>query len=151
MDGYQGIRRFGFVLFLCFVVFPLQAEELGEIINRCSTAAKWSSVEWEQAAAACYHREHERLDALLNGEYQTLMNWLSGKMKQDLIELERAWVAYKESFCKFTATTDLSSLRTRDGGQPQWMPPNSLKWNECMTKLTLWQFEQIQSLSFAGD
>jgi uncharacterized protein YecT (DUF1311 family) len=52
---------------------------------------------------ACYMAELQRQDKVLNGEYKSLQERLSPELKEPLTKAQRAWLAFRDSWCRYEA------------------------------------------------
>ncbi|HEY2136334.1 MAG TPA: lysozyme inhibitor LprI family protein [Xanthobacteraceae bacterium] len=54
-----------------------------------------------QGAASCYRIEQEIWDEILNENFRTLRDGLDDGQKDKLKEMQRAWIAYRNTTCEF--------------------------------------------------
>jgi uncharacterized protein YecT (DUF1311 family) len=83
------------------------AENLNEAERRCifaivaSPCAKSKSGQSNQGAASCYHVEQDIWDEMLNANYRALRESLDDEQKTKAQEMQRAWIAYRDTTCRF--------------------------------------------------
>ena len=82
--------------------------------------------------AACAEEELARQDVSLNAEYKTLRASLSMEQKDDLLQGQRAWLKYRDSWCRFTE-------------QGNSAPGGIVNYGFCMLDLTDKQIELIKA------
>lgn len=56
---------------------------------------------------ACISEEHGRQDAVLNTNYRALMRLLPPERQAALRAAQRAWIAFREAECAYTASADM--------------------------------------------
>src|SRR4030081_1409429 len=54
-----------------------------------------------QGASACYHVEQDIWDELLNENFRTLREALDDEQKEKLRQMQRDWIAYRNTTCEF--------------------------------------------------
>src|ERR1700681_1992940 len=54
-----------------------------------------------QGASACYHVEQDVWDELLNENFRTLRESLDDDQKEKLRQMQRDWIAYRNTTCEF--------------------------------------------------
>lgn len=52
---------------------------------------------------ACYTAELQRQDKILNAEYKALQERLSPELKDPLTKAQRAWLAFRDTWCRYEA------------------------------------------------
>ncbi len=52
---------------------------------------------------ACYTAELQRQDKILNTEYKAVQQRLSPEMKDPLTKAQRAWLAFRDAWCRYEA------------------------------------------------
>ncbi len=70
--------------------------------DRCIKAADGSNTAWEACGSAWVQREDDRL----NAAWKRVASGLEGKTRTDLLEEQRAWIAFMEKSCLFHANGD---------------------------------------------
>jgi len=89
------IRLAAFVLVL---VAALPSGSIGSLAQIQGCAGAQTQTEMNECAA----REYKKHDAAMNDIYQQLLAKLKDpKQKEMLVEVERAWIAYRDKFCAF--------------------------------------------------
>jgi uncharacterized protein YecT (DUF1311 family) len=68
------------------------------VVDPCSKTRVGQS---SQGAAGCYRAEQEIWDAILNENFQTLRDGLDDAQKEKLRDMQRAWIAYRNTTCEF--------------------------------------------------
>ena len=56
----------------------------------------------------CYQLELKRQDMFLNNEYQKLKVKLGPEQQKSLLAGQRAWIAYRDAWCKFQGMLDVA-------------------------------------------
>lgn len=74
-----------------------RASCIGMVSNPCLELPEGQST---QGMAQCHRRETNVWDARLNARYKKLMATLSPKATKELKEAQRAWMAYRDAYCK---------------------------------------------------
>jgi uncharacterized protein YecT (DUF1311 family) len=83
------------------------AQNLNEAERRCIFAivvepcTKTRIGQSSQGAAACYHVEQDIWDELLNENFRTLRESLDEDQKVKLRDMQRDWIAYRNTTCEF--------------------------------------------------
>jgi uncharacterized protein YecT (DUF1311 family) len=83
------------------------AQNINEAERRCIFAivvepcTKTRIGQSSQGAAACYHVEQDIWDELLNENFRTLRESLDDDQKEKLREMQRDWIAYRNTTCGF--------------------------------------------------
>ena len=88
----------------------------------------YRNAEWNSCIAA----ELAVQDSVLNAEYQTLRASLSAEQKSALLQGQKAWLTYRESWCRFTE-------------QGNSAPGGAINYSLCMLDLTDKQIELIKA------
>lgn len=83
----------------------------------------------------CAETELARQDNVLNAEYKTLRASLSAERKNLLLQGQRAWLKYRDSWCQFEGQTDSA-------------PSPEMNHSWCMLELTDKQIELIQAQQY---
>lgn len=88
----------------------------------------YRNAEWNSCIAA----ELAVQDSVLNAEYQILRVSLSAEQKSALLQGQKAWLTYRESWCRFTE-------------QGNSAPGGAINYSLCMLDLTDKQIELIKA------
>ena len=79
----------------------------------------------------CYQLELKRQDLLLNQTYQKLKAKLSAAQQNALIGGQKAWIAYRDGWCKFQSTLDVA-------------PTPEINGLACLVDLTAEQVKKLK-------
>ncbi len=90
--------------------------------------SQYRNAEWN----SCIGAELALQDSVLNAEYQTLKASLSTEQKDSLLQGQRAWLKYREDWCRFTE-------------QGNSAPGGEINYNLCRMDLTDKQIELIKA------
>jgi uncharacterized protein YecT (DUF1311 family) len=82
---------------------------------------------------ACYTQELARQDKVLNTEYRALQSRIPPEAKDPLVKAQRAWIAYRESWCKLE-----QELPNAPGGE--------VNYQACMLEQTLLQINKLKDV-----
>ncbi len=82
---------------------------------------------------ACYVEELARQDKVLNAEYRALQSRIPGEAKDHLVKGQRAWIAYREAWCKLE-----QELPNAPGGE--------VNYQACMLEQTLSQINKFKEV-----
>jgi uncharacterized protein YecT (DUF1311 family) len=83
------------------------ADNVTEAERRCIFAivvdpcTKTKTGQSSQGAAGCYRGEQEIWDEMLNENYRVLGESLDDEQKDKLRDMQRAWIAYRNTTCEF--------------------------------------------------
>jgi uncharacterized protein YecT (DUF1311 family) len=83
------------------------AQNINEADRRCIFAivvepcSKTRIGQSSQGAAACYHVEQDIWDELLNENFRVLREGLDDTQKEKLRQMQRDWIAYRNTTCEF--------------------------------------------------
>jgi len=83
------------------------AQNINEAERRCIFAivvepcTKTRIGQSSQGASACYHVEQDIWDELLNENFRTLREGLDDDQKEKLRQMQRDWIAYRNTTCEF--------------------------------------------------
>ena len=83
------------------------AQNINEAERRCIFAivvepcSKTRIGQSSQGASACYHVEQDIWDELLNENFRTLRDGLDDDQKEKLRQMQRDWIAYRNTTCDF--------------------------------------------------
>ncbi len=83
----------------------------------------------------CVTEELTRQDAILNTEYKILKNSLSEEQKNQLVKAQRAWLKYREDWCRF----DENGLQA---------PGGSINYTLCLLDITDVQIDLIKNQQY---
>jgi len=82
---------------------------------------------------ACYTQELARQDKVLNTEYRALQGRIPPEAKDPLIKAQRAWIAYREAWCKLE-----QELPNAPGGE--------VNYQACLLDQTLLQINKLKDV-----
>ena len=82
---------------------------------------------------ACYTEELARQDKVLNAEYRALQSRIPPETKDALTKAQRAWIAYRESWCKLE-----QELPNAPGGE--------VNYQACMLDQTIAQINKLKDV-----
>lgn len=82
---------------------------------------------------ACYTQELARQDKVLNAEYRALQGRIPAEAKDPLIKAQRAWIAYREAWCKLE-----QELPNAPGGE--------VNYQACLLDQTLLQINKLKDV-----
>ena len=82
---------------------------------------------------ACYVEELARQDKVLNAEYRALQVRIPPETKDLLVKGQRAWIAYREAWCKFE-----QDLPNAPGGE--------VNYQACLLDQTLAQINKLKEV-----
>jgi uncharacterized protein YecT (DUF1311 family) len=82
---------------------------------------------------ACYTQELARQDKVLNAEYRALQGRIPPEAKDPLIKAQRAWIAYREAWCKLE-----QELPNAPGGE--------VNYQACLLDQTLLQINKLKDV-----
>ena len=69
---------------------------IGRVADACLAKPENQST---HAMVACFNKETDIWDALLNTEYQRLLRVVEGKAKEDVVKAQRQWVGLRDADC----------------------------------------------------
>ncbi len=81
----------------------------------------------------CMTAEHEKQDKRLNAAYKAAMQTVEGKRAQDLKEVQRAWLKYRDLQCGFLGSGDGTIAR--------------IEGNGCMVDMTAQRADELQDIA----
>lgn len=82
----------------------------------------------------CMATETKSQDVRLNAAYKRLMNGLTPARKQELTEIQRMWLKYREANCKFYADPDGGTIA-------------AVNANSCFLTATAERAEELQHMA----
>ncbi|HEX4557495.1 MAG TPA: lysozyme inhibitor LprI family protein [Xanthobacteraceae bacterium] len=103
-QGAQATRKDAGAIRACAEKY---AENINEAERRCIFAivvepcTKTRVGRSSQGAAACYHVEQDIWDELLNENFRVLRDGLDDDQKEKLRQMQRDWIAYRNTTCEF--------------------------------------------------
>jgi uncharacterized protein YecT (DUF1311 family) len=103
-QGAQATRKDAGAIRACAEKY---AENINEAERRCIFAivvdpcTKTRIGQSSQGASACYHVEQDIWDELLNENFQVLRQGLDDDQKEKLRQMQRDWIAYRNTTCEF--------------------------------------------------
>ncbi len=98
--------------------------------DACMDAVDYSAMKNSQMSE-CIQAELARQDKTLNAVYKNLRNNLSAEQKNLLLQGQRAWLTYRENWCRFDE-------------QGNTAPGGVVNYNLCMLDLTDTQIRLIE-------
>ena len=101
--------------------------------QRCMDAVDLGAFKMTQWTA-CYEAELKRQDRELNATYQKIQKAASPDLKQALTKGQRAWIAYRDSWCSYEELTPVA-------------PGGSVNKAACLVDLTKTQIERLKNSS----
>jgi uncharacterized protein YecT (DUF1311 family) len=109
------------------------SKELEKCIDRIDLSAMKNS-----QFHGCYNEELQRQDKRLNDAYRVAMSKAPPEIKQKLVEAQRAWLLYRDSWCGYVRHIENA--------------PNGLLNREmCLAELTAAQADQLKGNVFYAD
>jgi uncharacterized protein YecT (DUF1311 family) len=103
-QGIQATRKDAGAIRACAEKY---AQNINEAERRCIFAivvepcSKTRIGQSSQGASACYHVEQDIWDELLNENFRTLRESLDDDQKEKLRQMQRDWIAYRNTTCEF--------------------------------------------------
>ena len=96
----------GVLIFCCIQGALAASDEFSANFSTCMERSGGVTV----AMMDCLHQETEIQDLRLNKAYKLLMAQLKPERKQELKQVQRAWLAFRDANCRFYADPDGGSI-----------------------------------------
>ena len=107
-----------------------QTSPLTPLFGQCMDAVDLGAMKISQWTV-CYQAELKRQDQFLNAEYQLLKTRLAPSQHAPLLAGQRAWIAYRDAWCKFQGSLDQA-------------PSPDINALSCLVDLTAEQTKKIK-------
>jgi uncharacterized protein YecT (DUF1311 family) len=98
--------------------------------RRCMDAVDLSAFKNSQWQG-CYEAELKRQDAVLNAAYKTVQAAAAPEARALLVKGQKAWLAYREAWCRFEETTPNA-------------PGGTVNYAACLVELTVAQIRRLK-------
>jgi uncharacterized protein YecT (DUF1311 family) len=120
--------------FICFMIAGAQAEtKLPSEYKKCMDAVDlgaFKNAQW----ASCAAQEIKIQDAILNSEYNKLINALTSEQRSALLKGQHSWIKFRDDWCRFE---ELSSAA----------PGSAANYNFCILEETTKQASKLKELN----
>ena len=117
---------------LCLAQDQPSAPQMTPSFTRCMEAVDLGAMKISQWSA-CYQQEYKRQDAFLNFEYQALRSRSSASNLPGLTAAQRAWISYRDAWCKYEGTLDVA-------------PSPELNGLACLVEVTAGQVRKLKTV-----
>ena len=115
------------------ILSPAQAAAESPDFQKCMDAVDLGAFKMTQWTA-CYEAELKRQDRELNATYQKIQKAASPDLKQGLTKGQRAWIAYRDTWCSYEELTPVA-------------PGGSVNKAACLLELTKTQIDRLKNSS----
>ena len=132
---FKSITKIVLASAICLTILNAQAESKRSTqYDKCMDSVDLGAFKNSQWAS-CAEHEIKRQDATLNTEYNKLRKSLSADQKESLTKAQRAWLKFREDWCKFEEASPSA-------------PGGVANYNFCILELTDKQIDAIKGLQF---